>query len=352
MPAPARTVDLPKDAHTAVRGAGLAQFDIAAGLLLTIAIAATAFALRLIPGLAIASPMIIAVGIGIAANAAVGLPMWARAGIAFVLRRVLRFAIVLLGLQLTAAQVMDVGATGIGIIVATLATTFIFTVWLGRILGVDRKLTELIAAGTSICGASAIIATNTVTRARGEDAAYAVACVTVLGSIAMFVYPLLAGLLPLDPHAYGLWAGASIHEVAQVAAAAFQGGPEAGEVGTVTKLSRVIFLAPLIMTLGALAMRRASPDDDGKAAPSTPVPWFVLGFAALILLNSFVPLPPEAKSAAGTLTTFLLTMALAAMGLQTDIARLRDRGIRPLLLGLGATLFIAGFSLTLVLLLV
>ena len=338
--------------HTSSFGAGVAPFDVAAGVLLTLAIAATAFALRLIPGLTIASPMIIAVGIGIAINAGYGLPIWARAGIAFVLRRVLRFAIVLLGLQLTAAQVIDVGATGIGIIVATLAATFVFTVWLGRALGVDRKLTELIAAGTSICGASAIIATNTVTRARGEDAAYAVACVTVFGSIAMFVYPLLAGLLSLDPHAYGLWAGASIHEVAQVAAAAFQGGPEAGEVGTVTKLSRVIFLAPLIMALGAIAVRRASPDSDGTAAPSAPVPWFVLGFAGLILLNSFAPLPPEAKSAAGTLTTFLLTMALAAMGLQTSIARLRDRGIRPLLLGLGATLFIAGFSLTLVLLLV
>ena len=338
--------------HTSSFGAGVAPFDVAAGVLLTLAIAATAFALRLIPGLTIASPMIIAVGIGIAINAGYGLPIWARAGIAFVLRRVLRFAIVLLGLQLTAAQVIDVGATGIGIIVATLAATFVFTVWLGRALGVDRKLTELIAAGTSICGASAIIATNTVTRARGEDAAYAVACVTVFGSIAMFVYPLLAGLLSLDPHAYGLWAGASIHEVAQVAAAAFQGGPEAGEVGTVTKLSRVIFLAPLIMALGAIAVRRVSPDSDGTAAPSAPVPWFVLGFAGLILLNSFAPLPPEAKSTAGTLTTFLLTMALAAMGLQTSIARLRDRGIRPLLLGLGATLFIAGFSLTLVLLLV
>jgi uncharacterized integral membrane protein (TIGR00698 family) len=351
-------VNLPNDTrsasttHAGPLSAGLAQFDIASGLLLTIAIAATAFVLRLIPGVSILSPLILAVVIGIATNAAVGLPEWARAGIAFVLRRILRFAIVLLGLQLTVAQVMDVGATGIGIIVVTLAATFVFTVWLGRVLGVDRKLTELIAAGTSICGASAIIATNTVTRARGEDAAYALACVTVLGSVAMFVYPMLGGLLGLSPHAYGLWAGASIHEVAQVAAAAFQGGPEAGEIGTVTKLSRVIFLAPLIMLLGAIAVRRATPGDDGKIAPSAPVPWFVLGFAGLILLNSVMPLPPVAKSAAGTLTTFLLTMALAAMGLQTSIARLRDRGIRPLLLGLGATLFIAGFSLTLVLLLV
>jgi uncharacterized integral membrane protein (TIGR00698 family) len=331
---------------------GFAQLDVAGGVMLTVAIAAAAFVLRMIPGLSLASPMILAVAIGIACNATVGLPEWARAGIAFVLRRVLRLAIILLGLQLTVGQIIDVGAAGIGIVVVTLAATFFFTVWLGRVLGVDRKLAELIAAGTSICGASAIIATNAVTRARGEDAAYALACVTLLGSIAMFVYPLLGSLLHLRPGAYGLWAGASIHEVAQVAAAAFQGGPEAGEIGTVTKLARVVFLAPIIMTLGALAARRGAPEGEEKTASSPPVPWFVLGFAALIVLNSASPLSPAMKANAGLLTSFMLTMALAAMGLQINIARLRDRGVKPLLLGTGATLFIALFSLTLVLLLV
>lgn len=358
MDARSRAADLPKDtldrpaAQAVARGDGLAQIDVLAGILLTIAIAATAFALRLMPGFSIVSPMILAVAIGIAYNAAVGLPVWARAGIAFVLRRVLRLAIVLLGLQLTVGQIVDVGAAGIGIVIATLAATFLFTVWLGRALGVDRKLTELIAAGTSICGASAIIATNTVTRARGEDAAYALACVTLLGSIAMFVYPLLGSLLGFSAHAYGLWAGASIHEVAQVAAAAFQGGPEAGEIGTVTKLARVIFLAPIIMTLGAIAVRRSGSEGDDKTTPSAPIPWFVLGFAGLIILNSLMPLSQGMKVNAGLVTSFMLTMALAAMGLQINITRLRDRGVRPLLLGAGATLFIAGFSLTLILLII
>ncbi|RAI25738.1 YeiH family protein, partial [Rhodoplanes serenus] len=89
-------------------------------------------------------------------------------------------------------------------------------------LGVERKLAELIAAGTSICGASAVIATNTVTNAHDEDVAYAVACVTIFGSIAMFAYPFLAPLLGLGPHAFGLWTGASVHEIAQVVAAAYQ----------------------------------------------------------------------------------------------------------------------------------
>ena len=212
--------------------------NIAPGLFLTIAIAAAAFGLRAIPGLSLASPMMLAIAIGIAINAMVGAPVIVRAGIVFVLRRILRLAIILLGLQLTAGQIFAVGATGIGIILATLIATFAFTVWFGRVLGVERGLTELIAAGTSICGASAIIATNTVTRARSEDAAYAVACVTVFGSIAMFAYPILGAALGLESHAYGLWAGASIHEVAQVLAAAFQGGPE-GEPGDAACYTRL-----------------------------------------------------------------------------------------------------------------
>ena len=130
----------------------------------------------------------------------------------------------ILGFQLTLAEIAEVGARGSIIIAITVIATFIFTVRVGHALGVDRKLSQLIAAGTSICGASAIVATNAVTEARDEDVAYAIACVTVFGSIAMFAYPLLQGMLHLDPQAYGLWSGASIHEIGQVIAASFQNG--------------------------------------------------------------------------------------------------------------------------------
>ncbi len=130
---------------------------------------------------------------GIALHNLLGTPARAKAGVTFALRKILRFAIILLGLQLTAAQVLEVGATGVAVIAATLIATFLFTTWLGHRLGVARQLTQLIAAGTSICGASAVIAANTVTNADDEDVAYAVACVTVFGSIAMLTYPLLPG---------------------------------------------------------------------------------------------------------------------------------------------------------------
>jgi uncharacterized integral membrane protein (TIGR00698 family) len=260
----------------------------------------------------------------------------------------LRFAIILLGLQLTAQQVIEVGATGIAVIALTLVATFLFTTWLGRLLGVDRKLSQLIAAGTSICGASAVIATNTVTQAHDEDVAYAVACVTVFGSIAMFAYPLLPVFLHLDARAFGLWSGASIHEIAQVVAAAFQDGKQAGEFATIAKLSRVMMLAPTVIVLGLLAVRQASRHGHAHSRAKPPLPWFVLGFVALVIVNSVVTVPPQARAVIVPATAFLLSMALAAMGLETDIAKLKAKGVRPFFLGLSAFIFIAGFSLMLV----
>ncbi len=320
------------------------------GVLLASAVAGAAYALRQLPGMATFSPMILAIVIGIAFHNLVGTPAWAKQGVTFSLRRLLRIAIILLGLQLTIAQVIEVGGRGIGIIALTLVTTFTFTVWMGRLLGVDRKLAQLIAAGTSICGASAVIATNTVTNAHDEDVAYAVACVTVFGSVAMFAYPLLPGLLHLDPHAFGLWSGASIHEIAQVVAASFQDGQKAGEFGTIAKLSRVMLLAPMVIALGLMANRGAGNANQNADANSArpPMPWFVLGFVALVGINSVVSIPAEAKVWIVVVTTFLLSVALAAMGLETDIRKLTAKGFRPALLGALAFLFIASFSLGLI----
>jgi uncharacterized integral membrane protein (TIGR00698 family) len=316
------------------------------GIALAVAIATVAFLLRHIHGMAAFSPMILAIVIGMAFHNIVGTPSFARPGISFGLRRLLRAAIVLLGFQLTAAQIASVGPRGLFIVAISLMATFAFTVRAGRALGVDRKLAELIAAGTSICGASAIIATNTVTEARDEDVTYAIACVTIFGSIAMFAYPLLPTLLHLDSRAYGLWSGASIHEIAQVVAASFQNGQRAGEIGTMVKLARVMLLAPVVFALNIRA--RFSASNASARAVRPPVPWFVIGFIAVVGLNSIVAIPPEAGRAIVTLTTFLLTVALAAMGLETDVAKLYAEGVRPAILGALAFLFIATFSLTLV----
>ena len=321
------------------------------GLGLSAMIAALAFGLRIIPGIGLLSPLIIAILIGMAFRNLIGTPAIAKPGVTFSLKRVLRAGIVLLGLQLTAQQVIEVGGVGLALIIATLVATFAFTTWLGRALRIDAGLTQLIAAGSSICGASAVIATNTVTRARDEDVAYAVACVTIFGSLSMVLMPLVGGAMNMGPHAFGLWTGASIHEVAQVVAAAYARGTEAGEFGTIAKLTRVMMLAPMVLMLGAAAARRMRNQGGTSERTAPPMPWFVLGFVAMVGLASTGWMPDVTEPFTTGTTQFLLATALAAMGLETDMRKLAAEGVRPALLGAGAWVFVSLFSLGLVLLL-
>ncbi|MER9952657.1 YeiH family protein [Mesorhizobium sp. M0047] len=339
--------DIPKSLISADLPRGqksLKWSGIVPGIVLVAMITGVAFSARNVSGFALFSPMITAVVAGMIYSNVLGTPAHAKAGIAFSQRRLLRFAIVLLGFQLTLGQMVSIGAYGVGIVAATLGATFVFTITLGRLIGVDAKLAQLIAAGTSICGASAIVATNIVTDARDEDVTYAVASITLFGTVAMLGFPLMAPMLGLDQHAFGLWAGASIHEVAQVIGAGFQNGTQSGEIATVAKLTRVAMLAPMVITLGLMARRKSS----GQSAAQPPMPWFVAAFVAVVALNSLVTMPAEMKSAMALATTIMLTMGLAAMGLQADISQLRSRGLRPLALAFSAFLFIGCFSLMLV----
>jgi uncharacterized integral membrane protein (TIGR00698 family) len=319
---------------------------LAPGLALTAALAGVAFALRLIPGVATLSPMILAVLLGVVLHNSVGAPVAARDGVAFSLRAVLRFSIILLGLQITAGEAAELGVGALAAIAAVLLSTLAFTVLLGRALGVTRGLALLIGVGTAICGASAVLAAKVATAGDDEDAAYAVACVTVFGTLAMFAYPAAETFLHLSPRAYGLWAGSSIHEIAQAVAAAFQGGGDAGQFGTIAKLTRVAMMAPVVIGLGEMSALLGLTGAGERRRP--PFPWFLVGFLALAALNSLVAIPREITAPIGVGATFLLSMAMAAMGLHTDLRHIRSRGLRPLALGLFASLFICGASLLMV----
>ncbi len=321
------------------------------GLLRATALAACAFAIRAaIPGGGMVSPLILAIVLGLALGNTVPVTDRFRPGITFAMRHLLRLAIVLLGLQLTLRDLAEVGFGGIAILASGLVATFLVTLQAGRLLGVDRKLTELLAAGTSICGAAAIIAANTVTRASDEDVAYAIATITVFGTIAMFAIPALGFWIGLDAHDVGFWAGAAIHEIAQVGGAAFQVGEAPGEFGMVAKLGRVMMLAPVVFALAFWASARARRETSAKSNTniSVPLPWFVLGFLAMVLLNSVIDLPPVAVSSAGQISSLLLAMALAAMGLQCSLPRLFAKGWRPLALGAISTVFIALATLSMI----
>ncbi|ARP98232.1 YeiH family protein [Pseudorhodoplanes sinuspersici] len=318
------------------------------GLAIVVAVAVLAMLLRLLPGLSMFSPLMLAVLIGVALGHLYHPPPRCLPGIGFAGRRILRLAIVLLGLQLSATQLLAIGLDGFVIATCVVAITFIAVAWMGPLLGVDARLAGLIAAGTSICGASAVAAMSTVNQASEEDVTYAMAAVTVFGTILMFLLPAAGHTLGLPERAFGIWAGVSIHEVAQVTGATFQYGNVAGETGIIVKLTRVMMLAPLVLVVGLRLHRRRSAGNEDAAPPV--VPLFVLGFIAAAALNSVVSIPADIRASLMSITTFLLALALAALGLQAHVSRLKAKGVRPLALGALGTVLIVGLSLGLVML--
>jgi len=310
--------------------------SLAPGVAVSFAIAIAAVAIRNSSGIAALNPVVVALAIGILIRATIGLPATLRPGAAFTVRPVLRAAIVLLGLQVTPGQLVSLGGGALLLALAAVALTIPFTIWLGRRLGVGDPLSQLIGAGTGICGASAIVAANQVVRAKQEDVAYALAIVTVFGTVSLLLYPALASPLGLGPRTYGLWAGASIHEVVQAVGAAAAGGPMAAEAGTITKLARVVLLAPAILAMGLWA--RPAGDQGTVRAP---VPWFAFGFLGLVLLGGTGLVPAQLVAWSRIGVPVMMGAAVAALGLNTDLKALRTRGLRPLLVGLGSTVFIA-----------
>lgn len=265
-------------------------------------------------------------------------------GVGFSKAKLLRAGIVLFGLRLTFQNVADVGWAGIIIDTIIVGVTFILAVVLGtRLFGMDRKAAMLIGAGSAICGAAAVMAAEPVVRGRAEQVTVAVATVVIFGTIGIFLYPFLYSLhlsfLPASPAAFGIYEGSTIHEVAQVAAAAQSTDPLAASTGVITKMVRVMMLAPFLIMLSAwLARDPEHQKDSGHVAGQKSkivIPWFAFGFIGVVLLNSVVPLHQAISpwvQYAIDFDTLLLSMAMAALGLSTHLSAIRQAGIKPILL--------------------
>jgi uncharacterized integral membrane protein (TIGR00698 family) len=313
----------------------------AAGLSVIALVVAAGFACnRAVPS---ASPLLWAMGFGVLlAPFAHARPSTAD-GIRLSATHLLRIGVALLGLRISVGQLADVGLGGVAVAVGTIASTMTLTTWLGRRLGVPRKLGLLIATGTAVCGASAIAAMDSAIGAREEDVGYAIATVTVFGTAAMLLLAPVSALLGLSPSRAGIWAGASIHEVAQATAAGAVVSVGALKIATLVKLCRVVMLAPLVAIVGA---RRP-----GKAAARPSVPGFVLAFLALVVVRSFVAVPDAVLHASTVASTTLLAAGLAALGLGIRTQALRAAGMRPLVLGVAAWAIAATTALGLLVLL-
>jgi uncharacterized integral membrane protein (TIGR00698 family) len=287
--------------------------------------------------------LLLAIVIGAVARSAGLLPAALEPGLAWTGRRVLRAGVVLLGLQLSLGDLLGLGLHEVLVLLVTVAATFAATLWLGPRLGVGRRLTLLVATGFSICGAAAVAAMSPVADADEDEVATAIALVTVYGSVALVALPLVSGVVGLSDRTAGLWAGMSVHEVAQVVAAAGTVSAAALSVAVVAKLARVVLLAPLVAGVGLVRRRAAGPRSSGARPPL--VPLFVVGFVAAVVLRSAGLVPDAVLPAVQPVTTLALAAAMTALGTQIHLGRLVRTGGRPLALGAVATLVAASVSL-------
>lgn len=265
-------------------------------------------------------------------------------GVAFSKQTLLRAGVVFFGLRLTFQDVAHVGIPAIVIDTLIVTSTFVLSWVVGtRVFGLERKAAMLIGTGSAICGAAAVMAAEPVVKGRAEQVTVAVATVVIFGTLSIFLYPYLYSLnLPLLPHnasAFGIYAGSTIHEVAQVVAAAGSVSADTANTAVITKMVRVMMLAPFLIALSVWLSHDPSHQSEHAASgntekPKLAIPWFAFGFIGVVIFNSLHLLPHSVVSIIIQIDTLLLAMAMAALGLSTHISALRQAGIKPILLGL------------------
>jgi uncharacterized integral membrane protein (TIGR00698 family) len=283
-------------------------------------------------------------------------------GIVFSKQRLLRLGIVLYGFRLTFQDIGQVGVGGVVIDTLMVSGTFGLAWLLGtRVFGLDRKTAMLIGTGSAICGAAAVMAAQSVVRGKPEQVTIAISTVVVFGTLAIFLYPALYQLnlqwhlLPLGGEVAGLYIGSSVHEVAQVAAAGSSISSDIANTAVITKMVRVMMLAPFLIALSAYLSREAGRGEEGEggsvsaAKQGIVIPWFALGFVAMAGLNSLKIFSPAVVSAVNTFDNIPLAMAMGALGLTTHVSAIRTAGKKPMLLAtaLFAWLVVGGLMITL-----
>jgi len=292
----------------------------------------------------------VAIVLGAVVTNSAPLPEALKPGLDFAARRLLRVGVALLGLQLLLTDILHLGAGMLVVVVATVAVGIVVTLSIGRRLGLSSTQRLLIACGFSICGAAAVAAVDGVIEAEEEEVVTAVALVVVFGALMIPLVPLAGHALGLADPQIGLWAGGSIHEVAQVVAAGGAVGGTALSLAVVVKLARVLLLAP-VMAMIAHRQRRGVGRGAASGSRRPPlVPFFVLAFLLMAVIRSTGLLPASALDGAKGAQTALLAAAMFALGCGVRLATMRRVGGRPVVLAALSTVTVAGCSLAGVLL--
>ncbi len=258
-------------------------------------------------------------------------------GLKFTSKKILKSAIILLGASLSIGVVLNIGRLSLTVMVFTLLTCFGGGYFVGRALGLNWKLSNLISAGTGICGGSAIAAIAPAIDAEDQDIAYAMSATFLFDMVMIVLFPILGRAMGLDDMAYGLWAGTAVNDTSSVVAAGYAFSEGAGDFATMVKLTRTLAIIPTVLVFSLIEVREKRKagvaDQEEKVKVTSIIPWFILGFLGMAVLNSLGVFPQELSLGLKELSKFLMVAALAAIGLNTDFREMRKSGINPMIHG-------------------
>ncbi len=266
-------------------------------------------------------------------------PKWIKPALKFTSKKILKLAIILLGASLSVNVILSVGKMTFFVMIFTFAVCFGGGYFIGKLFGLNWKLSNLISAGTGICGGSAVAAIAPVIDADDKDIAFAMSSTFLFDMIMIALYPIMGKLLGMTDIAYGIWAGTSVNDTASVVASGYAFSEAAGDFATMVKLTRTIAIIPTVLVFVYIGIR-AKRKELGAASGGKKVnilkiiPWFICGFLALAILNSIGFIPVEASGVMKTMSKFLMVTALAAIGLGTSITDFRKAGFAPMLYGI------------------
>lgn len=331
-----RTVDRPTITH------------FAKGLGLTACIAVVAKGLGALPYLSMIGPLVIAIILGMVWRMVVGVNVALKPSIAFSSKQLLRLGIILLGMRLNLVDIYAAGSSVFLVALINLLFALVAVYGLTRLFRIEKKLSILLACGTAICGAAAVLAIAPQIKAEDDDTAVGAATVALLGTVFTILYTLLYPILPLSVQGYGIFAGGTLHEVAHVIAAATAGGESAVDMAVVVKLTRVALLVPVAIVISYIVSRDKQAVTGQPAAkksvPWSIFPWFIIGFIAMSGFNALSILSTDTANHIVTIAYFLLGMAMAALGLNVELKAFQKFGLKPIQAGLIGSVLLAALG--------
>jgi uncharacterized integral membrane protein (TIGR00698 family) len=319
------------------------------GVILTLVLALLAGIVADYPIFSVMGVMIISILLGMSWKGLMEVPADAAPGITFSSKILLRAGIILMGLRLNFEQILSAGFSIVIIDVVVIVFTLVFMMYLGKLLSIDRHLSTLIAVGTAVCGAAAIVAVAPLIGAKKELTAISVAFIAIMGTIVTIFYTFLYPVLGFNPYEYGVLTGATLHELAHVIAAAAPGGDISSDTAILVKLGRVALLIPVAIVLGSIFSKKSGNTPAQKRTfKDLPVPWFIFGFLFMCLINTVGILPDAFTQMLIALSILLLSMAMAGLGLSVNFSEFKKLSSKVLVTGVAGSfaLILLGILLT------